>query len=72
MHKYTLESLSIMRIEIISKSCYNDIKIRGAENPNNNRRKGKNMEKYNGWEDQEWKSYWGVDGDDEPEEIEEQ
>lgn len=30
------------------------------------------MEKYNGWEDQEWKSYWGVDDDDEPEEIEEQ
>ena len=35
-----------MRIEIISKSCYNDYKIRGAENPNNNRRKGKNMKKY--------------------------
>ena len=35
-----------MRIEIIAKSCYNDIKIRGAENPNNNRRKGKNMKTY--------------------------
>lgn len=30
------------------------------------------MEKYNGWEDQDWCKYWGVDDDDEPEEIEEQ
>lgn len=29
------------------------------------------MEKYNGWEDQDWRKYWGVD-DDEPEKIEEQ
>lgn len=31
------------------------------------------MEKYNGWEDQDWRKWWGVDDDDdEPEEIEEQ
>ena len=31
------------------------------------------MEKYNGWEDSEWRAFWGVDDDDgEPEEIEEQ
>lgn len=31
------------------------------------------MEKYNGWEDQDWRKYWGVDDDEEePEEIEEQ
>ena len=30
------------------------------------------MEKYNGWEDQDWRKYWGVDDDDELEEIEEQ
>lgn len=30
------------------------------------------MEKYNGWEDQEWRKYWGVDYDEETEEIEEQ
>ena len=45
MHRKTLASLSIMRIEISGKSCYNDIKIRGAENPNNNRRKGNIMKK---------------------------
>lgn len=30
------------------------------------------MEKYNGWEDQDWRKYWGVDDDEEPEENEEQ
>ena len=30
------------------------------------------MNKYNGWEDLDWKDYWGVDDDYEPEEIEEQ
>ena len=30
------------------------------------------MEKYNGWADPEWKAYWGVEYDDEPDEIEEQ
>lgn len=30
------------------------------------------MEKYNGWEDPDWRKYWGVEDDDEYEEPEEQ
>lgn len=29
-------------------------------------------EKYNGWEDPAWRDYWGMNDEDEPEEIEEQ
>ena len=25
---------------------------------------GKQMEKYNGWEDPEWRKYWGVDDEE--------
>lgn len=32
-HKFNSRTLSILRIEIFGKSCYNDIKIRAADKP---------------------------------------